>query len=548
MADFSLYAGRWVTLNEASRIVSVGTAPEEAQHSGRQTQPKEHLQLVWISPHPPYLPLPAWPLRQLHSLLQRDQIWLVGGAVRDLLLKRPLHDWDFAVRGSAMKLARCIADQLAGAYITLDAERDTSRVIIKDPATQAPVVLDFATLRGADLDTDLRWRDFTINAIALTLEGELIDPLNGRADLTAQLVRATSTHTFTDDPARLLRAVRTAGELGFQLEAGTLAALRQHSARISEIATERIQVELLRIIAVTPAVPHLQLLQAQGLLPHILPEVSALRQVQQSRPHHYATVWGHTLSAIVAGESLLAALNNQSPSRYVRRCVPVPAGAWEKAAGFLQSWQIELRDYLQTPVSTGISRGMLLKWGLLFHDIGKRSCRTVDAADQTHFYGHPAAGAELAQHRLRVLHFPNSAIQFVSTLVDAHMRLLSLSENAPPSRRAIYRFFQATGEVGVGVVLLSLADTLAVWGPALTEEHWQQLLITAQALLQGYYQHPAEVVTPAPLLTGHDLLAMGIPAGPEMGRLLAALREAQAAGEINTVAAARAFIRQAWTC
>ncbi len=544
MADFNLYAGRWVTLNETYHIASVGTTPEEARQIGRQAQPKEHLQLAWISPHPPYLPLPAWPLRQLYALLQENQIWLVGGAVRDLLLNRPLHDWDFAVQGSAMKLARRIADQLEGAYITLDAERDTSRVIITHPATQEPVVLDFATLRGADLTTDLHWRDFTINAMALTLEGELIDPVHGTEDIAAQLVRATSEHTFTDDPARLLRAVRTAGELEFQLEAGTLVALRQHAARINEIAAERIQVELLRIMAITPAAPHLQLLQELGLLPHILPEISALSQVQQSSPHHYATVWEHTLAAIAAGEGLLASLNNQPPPRYVQRRVPVPTWAWEQVAEALLPWQTELLAYLQESLSAGISRGMMLKWGLLFHDIGKKSCRTVGTAGLTHFYGHSEAGAELTRQRLRSLHFPNRAIHFVSTLVGAHMRLLSLSQNSPPSRRAIYRFYRATEEAGVGVVLLSLADTLAVWGPALTEEHWRELLTTARALLNGYYQRQAEVVSPSPLLTGHDLLAMGIPTGPEIGRLLTALREAQAAGEISTAAAAQAFIRQ----
>ncbi|MCD4738375.1 MAG: HD domain-containing protein, partial [Anaerolineae bacterium] len=487
-------------------------------------------------------PLPAWPLRQLYTLLQEHHIWLVGVAVRDRLLKRPLHDGYFAVRGSAMKLARCIADQLAGAYITLDAERDTSRVIIKDPATQAPVVLDFATLRGADLTADLHWRDFTINAMALTLEGELIDPLHGTRDLADHLVRATSEHTFTDDPARLLRAVRTAGELEFQLETATLAALRRHAELIRGIAAERIQAELLRIMAITPAAPHLRLLQEQGLLPHILPEVSALHQVQQSNPHHYATAWEHTLAAITTGEGLFASLNNQSPPRYVQRRVPVPAWAWEQAAEALLPWQAELLTYLQEPVSVGISRGMLLKWGLLCHDTGKKSCRTVDKEGYTHFYGHPAAGAELTRQRLRSLHFPNRAIHFVSTLVDAHMRLISLSPEPPPSRRAIYRFYRATGETGVGVVLLSLADALAAWGPALTEERWHKLLTTARALLNGYYQRQTEVVTPSPLLTGHDLLAPGIPACPEIGRLLPSLREAQAAGEVSTATAAQAFI------
>ncbi len=543
MADLSLYAGHWITLGEAGDVVSVAHTAAEARVAGRQQRPKERLRLLWITPHPPHLALPAWPFEALHPQLPADALWLVGGAVRDLLLQRELHDWDFAVAGATMPLARRIANAIGGAYVTLDAEHDTARVVVKDPATQVPITLDFAALRGGSIEDDLRWRDFTVNALALTLDGRLIDTTGGLNDLTAQQIRATSDATFTQDPARLLRAVRCAGELGFNIEAHTLTAIRRHAPLIETVAAERTRVELLRILQLIPAAPTLRLADGLGLLAYVLPELTALHTVAQSRPHHYASAWEHTLAAVSAVEGVLATLMGRAFPAQSCRTVNAPPWAWELLQKTLGTLQKPLCDYLGTLESVEMSRADLLKWGALLHDIGKTDTRTVDEHGLTHFYGHTESGEQRADTRLSALRFPNKAREFVAALVAGHMRLATMNKE-PPTRRAMYRFYRDTGAAGVSITLLTLADTLAVWGPTLQEQRWERLLDLIATLLHTYFTQQEEIIAPRPLLTGADLLALEIPQGPRIGALLAQLREAQAAGEITTREEALALVQK----
>lgn len=541
--DLSPYAGRWVALNEAGKVAGIGRTLETARHHAQRAQPKEHLRLFWVSPHSPHLALPAWPFLPMKTLVGDAPIWLVGGAVRDLLLGRPAHDWDFAVEQGAMRLARRAANRLGGAYVTLDAERDTARVVLDDPATGKPAMLDFAGLRGSSVEEDLRWRDFTLNAMAMTLDGRVIDPVGGQQDLMAERVRAVSATTFVQDPARLLRAVRIAGELGFDLDPATAADLRTHAPKITDVAGERIQMELVRILDLVPASPHVRRLDAFGLLEHVLPELGLLHTTEQSWPHHYRTVWRHTLAVLSALEGVLAPIRGEPRPARASREVKAPAWAWSMLDEMLAPLQPLLLAYVQVPLSVERSRASMLKWAALFHDVGKAETRAVGDDERTHFYGHDDVSAERAEERLRALHFSNRVVESVATIVAEHMRMLSLMQSPPPSRRAIFRFYRDAGDAGVGVVLLGLADTLAVWGPGLERDYWRTFLSVADALLQGYFHRETEVVRPKPLLTGHDLMALGIPEGPEIGRLLAALREAQAAGEVENREEALDFVR-----
>jgi len=543
MRDLSVYAGRWIALDEHQHIAGVGLTAEAAHRAGRRIRPKETLWLAWVTPHPPYLALPAWPCEPLKALLQEEHLWLVGGAVRDLLLQRPIHDWDFAVEGGACALARRVANALGGAYVALDTERDTGRVVVNDPASDAPITLDFAGLRGGDLATDLALRDFTINALALSLTGEFHDPTGGQADLEAGLVRTTHPGAFSDDPARLLRAVRACGELGFRLEADTAAALRAHRAALRTVAAERSTAELRRIVMSAPAHEPLALAAELGLLELVLPEVTALQEVEQSAPHHHRTAWEHTLTAVAAMEKLLALLKGQPVPPPTQRRVQAPSWAWGTLERTLMPHQTQLVAYLETPLTVETQPAELLKWGALLHDIGKAATRTVDAAERTHFYDHAPLGADLTHARLTALKFPNKARNFVTQLVAAHMRLIGMTKQ-PPQRRTSYRFYRATGEAGVGVILLALADALAVWGPTLPQDYWDGLLRAAEILLTHYFTQHEEIVAPPPLLTGHDLIALGISPGPELGRWLERLREAQVAAEIQTRAEAQAFIEE----
>ncbi len=544
MVDFSLYAGRWIGLTETGEVASVGQSPAAARNAARGSHPKAYLRLAWVSPHPPHLALPAWPLHEIRAILPESGVWLAGGPARDLLLGRPLHDWDFAVAGNAIRLARRVAEALDAAFYPLDKERDTGRVIATDPATQRPITLDFAGLRGQTIEADLRHRDFTINAMALTLDGHLLDPTGGQADLAARQIRLTYPRSFHDDPARLLRAVRQANALGFHLEHGTELALRSQAATIKTVAAERVLAELQHLISTPPATHGLQALHQLGLLHYVLPEIEELDAIRQSWPHQYNDVWTHTLAALAALEGLLALLKGQGRHRSVDHYARVPAWAWPDMQKTLAPHQTALLDYLEAEVNVEITRADLLKWGALFHDVGKHATSSVDAEGLIHFYGHEKAGVQRTQARLEALHVPNKSLRFVTTLVAEHMALVHLSQSPPPTRRAIYRFYRRTEAAGVGVVLVALADCMAVWGAKLERAHWRRQLETAHALLAAYFERQDEVVMPPPLLTGHDLMQMGLPQGPEIGRLLALLREAQACGDVVTRESALAFVAE----
>jgi len=172
-------------------------------------------------------------LQQILEVVQANRIsagsiYLVGGAVRSLLLQQEPHDFDFAMEGNARSFARKIADALGGNFYMLDDGRNTARVVYGAPG-RPRLTIDFAVLRGADIESDLRKRDFTINAMALDLLKPdcLIDPLGGAQDLKDRCLRVCSPAALADDPARVLRAVRLVVELGLNITPDTLSALRQ---------------------------------------------------------------------------------------------------------------------------------------------------------------------------------------------------------------------------------------------------------------------------------------------------------------------------------
>lgn len=543
MQDYSVYAGHWVTLDEEQRVAGVGNTPEEAQRAGSSLRPKGRLRLARITATAPHLALPAWPFEALRPLAHDLRLWLVGGAVRDLLLQRPAHDWDFVVGGRATTLARRAADTLGGAYMLLDAEHDTARAIVADPQTQQPVTLDFAGLRGATLEDDLYARDFTLNAIALTPDGELVDPTGGQRDIAERRIRVTTERSFVQDPARLFRALRMAAELGFTIEAPSLDLMRSQAKGIESVAAERVRPELLRILQTETATVSLRQAETLGLLAYVLPEITALRQVEQSKPHHYANVLDHSYAVVAAMKVLLAQIYGRSPAALCLREVAAPNWAWARLKTALLPYQTALLAYLAEPVTFESTRADLLSWGALFHDAGKAGTRTVEANGTTHFYGHTESSAEIVQTRFTELRFATKAQLFVNRLVAEHMRLSTLSNGSLPlTRRAVYRFFRDTGDAGVAVVLLSLGDVLAVFGPQLPRDTWQRVLRVATGMLAGAFTHSEIVVAPPQLLNGHDLQALGVEQGPRLGALLEQLREAQAAGEVQTREQAEAFI------
>jgi putative nucleotidyltransferase with HDIG domain len=459
--------------------------------------------------------------------------WLVGGAVRDGLLGRPIHDWDIAVEHDAIALARITADRLGADVYVLDAEHDTARVIVKE------VFVDFARLRDDSIEADLAARDFTINALAIDLDqpDRLIDLCGGQPDLEAGIVRAIREESFTSDPIRLLRAVRLSGALAFAIDPISAGWLKTHAPEIQAASPERIRDELIKLLLQPGSADNLLLLDAFGLLPMVLPEVAACQGVEQSAPHHW-NVYEHVRRVLDALELILSRwLGFEQADETATMRAVIPAFVWDGLLYVLSPFGDSLRAHLSAyDISADRSRLSLLKWAALLHDIGKPPTRTLDLEGHYRFFGHEEAGAELAADRLWALKFSGDEIDRVSSIIRAHMRPhhLALSEL---TRRAIYRFFRDTGDYGVDVLLLSLADHLATHGPEVDSDRWLKRLDLVAKMLSAYFERRAEIVMPHVLINGDEVMsALGLPPGKQVGAILEAIREAQAAGEVMTKA------------
>ncbi|MCI0396345.1 MAG: HDIG domain-containing protein, partial [Chloroflexi bacterium] len=517
------------------RVAGVGYTAVEAERLGRRNRLREKLTLTYVEP--PGDPLPLSPLlEQVRPVLARQEmpVYLVGGAVRDALLDRPSHDLDFVVPGQAIQLAYKVANRLGWPAYTLDQERDLGRVV-----AEGGVTLDFARFRKEDLAADLSDRDFTINAMALPAEARnrtsVIDLLDGQADLAAGLVRQVHEQSLANDPVRALRAVRLALQLNFQVEPATAEATRAVAARLGAVSVERVRDELVKLIGGPRPDEAIEQMAALGLLAAVLPEIAALEGVAQSAPHTQP-VLGHTLSVLAWLAALEdALLDGQPPAE------PAVSQVRELLTPYLPP----LRRHLERPVDGGLSGGHLLRLGALFHDVGKKETQRVEEGGRIRFFGHDKVGATIAFKRLNALRLSSEAARHVRAIVAGHTRPLLLAQSGRPGRRAVYRFFRNAGLAGLDIGLLSLADHLGTYGRP-DEAEWPRLLVVVEELYSHYFERYKETIRPALLLDGHTLMeALGLLPGPEIGRLLRLIEEAQAAGEITTREEALRLAREA---
>ncbi|HLF29296.1 MAG TPA: HD domain-containing protein [Anaerolineae bacterium] len=476
---------------------------------------------------------------------RHTRAWLVGGSVRDVLLGRAIHDFDLAVEHDAIGAARATAARLAAPMYVLDAERDTARIVTFDP-DGVRIFIDFAGLREPTIEADLAKRDFTINAMAVDLvqPDRLIDPFGGRRDLEAGVLRAVSDRSLRDDPVRMLRGVRLASGLSFRIEEQTQQFIRDAAVLIRDASAERGRDELAQIIGLPGAARSLSLLDELGVLNEVLPELRALRGVTQSPPHHW-DVFEHTLRTLDVLEFLLGRAGGiEVQPRAEPPIETVPDWAWADLDRMLGPLQLTLREHLNRILSDERPVWLMLKWAALYHDAGKPSTRSLDSDGRIRNFGHEEVGAEMIAGRLRALRFSGDEAAYATAIVRHHMRPHHLANNGA-SRRAVYRFFRDTAGAGVAVLLHALADDLATNGPDLAAADWTHRLELTREMLADYFNRRKETIDPQPLITGHDIMdALELRPGPEVGRVLEAIREAQAAGEVHTREEALALARR----
>ncbi len=434
--------------------------------------------------------------------------WLVGGAIRDALLGEEVVDADLATEpGGEEDAARAIAKVAGGFAFALSTEHATWRAVSSRDGWH----VDVAPLRAVSIDADLRARDFTVNAIAVPLAGgEPIDPTGGLADAEARLLRAASDAAFEQDAIRLLRAPRLAARHRLEIDPETAELAREAASRAADPAGERQFAELRGIVDGPDPLRGIALMDELRLTGAVLPELEALRGVVQN-PNHHLDVLGHTLAVL---EEWLG--------------IESDVGAF---AGELAK---EVEEFLAEPLADELTRRGALRFGALFHDLGKPETRAEGSGYVT-FIGHDEVGARITGEICRRLRASRRLTTQLQGLALHHLRLGFLVHQRPLSRRTVYEYLVATEPVGADVTLLSVADRLAARGegpiasPEMVEAHLDLAREILRDALVWHRDGP-----PRPPLSGDELAAeLGIAAGPELGRLLEELRAARFAGEVR---------------
>jgi tRNA nucleotidyltransferase/poly(A) polymerase len=447
------------------------------------------------------------PLDTVREVFAGQEAWIVGGAVRDRLLGRGTTDLDISLPVDPEDAARALARATGGAAFRLSGEFGAWRVVGPGHAWH----VDLVVLREGNIDADLAARDFTINAMAEPLGGgDLLDPHGGRADLDARRLRMVAPGALDDDPLRALRAVRIAIAVDLTIEPDTAAAIGRAAPGLERVAPERVFGELKQVVASPSVRTGLQLMDAHGITAQVLPELLALRGVEQNEYHHL-DVHDHTLEVL----DQVAAIERD----------PLAAGFGEHAEA--------VGALLRAPLADELTHGTAMRFAALLHDAAKPWTQTRRGDGRLGFPGHDREGAEIARTVLRRLRASEKLVGHVAALCLHHLRLGFLVHQQPLDRREIWRYLEATDPWTPEITIFTVADRLATRGrnaePAIAAH-----VELARELLGPAFERRAQGRRP-PLVRGDELAReLGIPRGPRLGELLRRLEEDRYAGAIAT--------------
>jgi len=415
------------------------------------------------------------------------QAFLVGGCVRDILLERDPADYDVASNATPEQVLKLFPEGLEvgaqfgvilvpGDGIKVEVATFRSDVGYSDGRHPDRVVY------ANSPEEDVKRRDFTINGLLMRHDtGEILDFVDGQADLRAGIIRAIGEpdRRFAEDKLRMLRAVRFAARFGYEIEPETFKAMQKHAREIKQVSRERIRDELTKLLTEGAARPGFELLDLCGLLDIVLPEIAALKGVEQPPEYHpEGDVWIHTLIMLEG----------------------LPAGV--------------------SPT---------LAWGVLLHDVGKPSTfrSAAETGDRIRFDGHVDVGVAIGREILGRLRFSNDDTEQILALVEHHMKFKDVKRMRPATLKRFAR-------------LPHFEEHLALHRLDCLASHRN---LEAYEFVESFVRlTPPEVVRPAKLVTGEDVLRLGYVAGPLIGKILAEVEEAQLNGELASKEEAIAFI------
>lgn len=409
-----------------------------------------------------------------------EELFLVGGAVRDHLLGQPDFDLDFATSALPDITVRILEHQHLGKvyrvgerFGTIGLRLDDRLVEITTYRSQeiyAPESRKPEVRFGTTLLEDLRRRDFTINAMARDpITGALIDPLQGAVDLQAGLIRAvgTAADRFGEDPLRILRAVRFASRLGFSIEPSAWEAMVEMAPRLATISRERVRDEFTKMLEDAHPAVALSLMRDAGLLRWTAPLLEELTRMPDHGPRHHLSLWDHTMRVVSAVSPLLS-----------------------------------------------------LRWAAVLHDIAKPATRTEEPSGRPRFFHHEEVGARMAREVLTDLRYSNQIVESVVLLIQTHMQLHAYS--AEWSDGAVRRLMMRLGPLTQEAIALDRADAAGhtIGVPSANAPKFDHLQERIRHLDE---EDVSQLKSP---LTGHDLMERyQRPAGPWIGVIKDALLE-----------------------
>ncbi|HEY7631069.1 MAG TPA: HDIG domain-containing metalloprotein [Thermoleophilaceae bacterium] len=449
-----------------------------------------------------------------------EEVWVVGGAVRDALLGAPVLDLDLTVRGDSEQVARKLAGAVGGPVFPLSEEFGAWRAMDRERVWTC----DVTEMHGEGIDADLARRDFSVNAIAVPLDGgEAHDPQGGITDLDAGVLRVlggpdVEHSAYADDPLRPLRLARFATELNLRPEPETERLTREAAPLVAGAAAERVFAELRRIVSAERVLDGLDLCDHLGLTAVVLPELYALHGVEQSHFHHL-DVYDHSIEVL----RCYLAIEHDPEGVFGELAEPLDALMRETFADELSGWHA-------------------LRFAALLHDSGKPATRGVRPDGRVTFIGHDKTGADMIRALCRRLKTSERLRELLAGVTRHHLVLGFLVHEMPLGRGRIYQYMERCQPVEVEVTLLTCADRLATRGKN-AEDAIKKHLELARVLMGealAWRNRP-----PEPPLRGGELAEeLGIEPGPELGELLSRLREARFTGEAETREEAVALARR----
>ena len=421
------------------------------------------------------------------------EVYVVGGYVRDALMQRSLTDIDLMVVGEGIVFARELASALKGGKIVPFEQFGTAKIPLNNSIVEVASARSEAyssdsrkpQVEDADLETDLSRRDFTINAMAVSLNktdfGELHDPYNGVKDLNSGLIRTPldPDTTFSDDPLRMLRAVRFASQLGFKVDSSVTDSIQRQVERIEIVSAERVTAEIYKILASPQPSLGLDLLQQVGLMEIVLPEVSALYGLEQPSEWHHKDIFYHTLQVV---DNI--------------------AEKTEKAD---------------------------LRFAALIHDIGKPKTRRLDKNKGWTFHGHDAIGANMVDKMAKRMKLSNQTREFLKKLTLLHLRPISLAKE-DVTDSAVRRLMVTAGEEVDDLMTLCRADITSK-NPKLVKKYMENFQ-RVETFMQNVTERDAYRAFQSPVRGDQIMKECGLSPGKTVGKIKEAIENAILDGEI----------------